>query len=86
MSTPPPVKPLAFMEDAWAEHDRKQAESDRKQTESDRKQAESDRLWNESYDVVTLTALALHGEGVTIDWTQHTVTLPGKDKSREEKP
>ena len=53
------VKPLASMEEAWAE--------------SQRLWTESQRLWNKSTLVVITTAQALYGKKRRIDWAKRTV-------------
>ena len=54
------------MEEAWAE-------SDRLEAESYRLWAESYRLEAESTSVVVLTAQALYGKDVQIDWSTRSI-------------
>ena len=71
-----PAQPLATMEEAWAEGDRLEAEGHRLWTEGNRLWAEGHRLWAEAnrlraegHLVVTITAQALYGKNVKIDWS-----------------
>ena len=66
MSDLPAIKPLATMEEAWAEHERLW-------DESDRLWAEHERLWVVARLVVTRTAESLYGEDAVVDWAKRTV-------------
>ena len=88
MTQLPEIKPLATMEEAWAEKDRLWAEADRRLAESYGRLAESSRLlaksWHlwaegdrlraESDQVVRATAEAIYGKDVAIDWIKRTAS------------
>ena len=74
MTTQEPIQPRTTMEEAWAESHRLWVESDRLLFESDRQRLESDYLRAKSRLVIILTAQALYGPGVLIDWVARTIT------------
>ena len=82
------LKPLATIDEAWAENGRLWAESSRLRAESrrlwtesyrlwaesDRLRAESGRLWDEADQILVVTAQALYGKDVAIDWIKRTAS------------